>query len=157
MDRLLALKPQLNRLGYDLVPHELVGYKIISRETIELLHPDKTVKTFTPYVDIFPFQRKADRLIHVTKRAQKKWEKTFWYGVSQITTRKRYPFGELNLWGPSDAEAYLERGYGPDWNAMAYYTHSHFAPSKRKYKWILQKEGRKPAMPSKPLENRVAI
>ncbi|MGL4825032.1 MAG: LicD family protein [Alphaproteobacteria bacterium] len=156
-DKLLALKPQLDRLGYDLVPNEVVGYKIVSRKTIELLQPDKTTKTFKIFIDIFLFQRKADRLVYATERAQKEWSKTFWYHVSQIETLKRYPFGELHVWSPSDAEAYLERGYGSDWNTTAYYTSSHFGPSKRKYKWTLKQEERKPAMPGKPLKDRFAI
>jgi len=151
--KIVALKPALSKLGYDLVSHPIVDYKIISRNPILITLPDGKRKEVNVWVDLFLYRSQGDRFVLACEKARKRWGRTAWYTRAQLQSLKQVKFGPLGLFTPSLPEHYLERQYGEDWKNTAYYTHGHLTDLKTVYKWTLVSEKDfRPALPSKLVE-----
>lgn len=103
-------------------------------------------KDLRPSLDIFGFMKKEDGKI-VNRILGR-----FWHEASELETLKRYPFGPLQLWGPSNAEVHLDHTY-KNWNTTIVRSHTHLIKKQPVYQWTLTEEDRQPALPPEPLKD----
>ncbi|MGL4427190.1 MAG: LicD family protein, partial [Alphaproteobacteria bacterium] len=152
---LLALLPQFKKLGYTSnESKERPNFALFKTVTLQK-GPRRTSVQLA--IDLFPYELQGDKFVLYANPPLKKMFPNHWYHKSEIEAKKRYAFGPLSLWGPLGAEAYLERGYGADWNKIGARTHTHLPPKATEfYKWTMTEEDRKPALPENPLGNKVA-
>lgn len=152
--KLVGLKDQFSALGYDLFfdPTELVGYKIYSQTWISLAKDES--KKVLPFIDVFLSELEGDKYILSMEKARNFFPNG-WFYKDQVENKKRYSFGELSVWGPSNIEEYLTRRYGPEWQTIGLYYWIHHGAAKQKYVWKLTPEDLMPAQPTGPLQDRV--
>ncbi|AFE49486.1 hypothetical protein MA5_00380 [Rickettsia prowazekii str. GvV257] len=109
-------------------------------------------------LDIFLFHKEKDKFIHVI---YDKYPNDFFYD-HELYPLKKYKFGSIEVYGPSDPIGNLNRQY-PEWDkyAIIYSPHSLHLPFlsniEKKTKFILTPELLKPAQPLGPLEDRVNL
>jgi phosphorylcholine metabolism protein LicD len=151
----LAVAELFDKIGYGLcsdedTPEPYVGYKVYAKKMVSLGNKEVPV-----FVDLFLSQREGDRYV-LTRPLGRTLFNNAWYFADEVEKKETYPFGELNIPGPSNVAISLSRNYGPEWYDFVLYRHSHFGEVKFKYKWTFQSdEERRPALPSAPLEERL--
>lgn len=67
------------------------------------------------FVDVFFFQKDADKIIYTSEYAKKKWSNGFFYKNELFPLKNDYKFGSLYLNGPSKCIDYFKRLYGNNW------------------------------------------
>lgn len=67
-----------------------------------------------PYIDIFYKRDCTDRYEFVSQWAEKTWPGQSAIYKKETHPLRRYSFGPIQIWGPSNPEPYLDRAYG-DW------------------------------------------
>lgn len=110
-------------------------------------------------IDIFIFQKEQDRFIHSNLGIRTKYPNDYFYD-SELFPLKKYKFGIIEVFGPTNPKANLDRLY-PEWDKYAVIHPSHglhmpfISNILKKTKFILTPELLKPAEPIKPLKDRV--
>ncbi|XVN43294.1 MAG: LicD family protein [Candidatus Rickettsia vulgarisii] len=109
-------------------------------------------------VDIFVFHQIDDKFKHSNLLAREKFPKDYFY-INELFPLKKYKFGELELYGPNEFKAYLDRLY-PEWDkyAIIHQPHNYHITLSRieeKTKFILTPKLLEPAKPTSPLKDRV--
>ncbi|MGL4226191.1 MAG: LicD family protein [Rickettsia sp.] len=141
--RLQQILPQFEQLGYR-VKHNKI-YVICGSRCL----------------DIFVFHQENDKFIHFNQSMYNKYPNDFFYDY-ELYPLKKYKFGSIEVYGPSEYKGYLNRQY-PEWDkyAIIYSPHSLHLPFlsniEKKTKFILTPELLKPAQPLGPLEDQVNI
>ena len=138
----------------DLIPEfEKLGYTIHHRAIYSICHA-----TGHPCLDIFICHRIKDNIIIYTNLSiRNKFIRTFFY-MDELFPLKKYKFGEIELYGPKNPIAHLDRNY-PEWDKYAVIHQKHtdffYVLGINKVKFLLTLGLRKPAEPTGPLKNRV--
>lgn len=150
-DRLKALKQEFDDLGYNLFwdPQELVGYKLYSKQPITLTTGEK----IRPFIDLFLCHLEGDKYILSLPKGQALF-KNVRFEANDISHKQRYPFGEFEIWGPGNAESYLDNYYKPEWRYLSLYWMTHHNKIEHKYKWTLTPDNLIPAQPTGPLADK---
>jgi lipopolysaccharide cholinephosphotransferase len=141
--RLQQILPQFEQLGYR-VKHNKI-YVICGRRCL----------------DIFVFHQENDKFVHFNQSMYNKYPNDFFYDY-ELYPLKKYKFGSIEVYGPSEYKVYLNRQY-PEWDkyAIIYSPHSLHLPFlsniEKKTKFILTPELLKPTQPLGPLKDKVNI
>lgn len=158
LEKVKDLSPIFEEMGYDLIEdgEKIVGYKLVSRENINIKTDTIEIKDFRPFVDIFLYTLNGyyyelyfekGRQLH--KRSPLKKD-TF-------LKRKPYAFGPLTVMGLENDKEHLNSfypgGFPGEWNILGVYCFSHSTNStKTKYVWKLTEEDKRPILPENPLK-----
>jgi GR25 family glycosyltransferase involved in LPS biosynthesis/phosphorylcholine metabolism protein LicD len=150
--KLLSLRSVFSHCGYKLVK-VWFGYKICyaNRPLV------KGEKYSFPNLDVFTYRKYNGKYICSERQARETWPNE-WYYVEEIDTLKKYSFGEMELWGPSKNEGYLNRLYGKDWSFMGYRQYDHQKEEEiKQVKVRLTKEDLLPAEPTDQIKERACL
>ncbi|ADE30236.1 LPS biosynthesis protein [Rickettsia prowazekii str. Rp22] len=140
---LQQILPQFEQLGYT-VSYER-AYNICKKTCL----------------DIFIVHKEKNKFIYTNIMLRDKYPEHFFYD-HELYPLKKYKFGSIEVYGPSDPISNLNRQY-PEWDkyAIIYSPHSLHLPFlsniEKKTKFILTPELLKPAQPLGPLEDHVNI
>ena len=112
--KLLALRPTLETRGYDLVAYKKpFGYKLFPMNNSLPLPPGRLGRY--PFCDMFLMEKQDGRYVPCHEKPRKRWPNEF-YLEEEVDNLERRPFGDLSLNCPGNAENYLTRFYGENWN-----------------------------------------
>jgi phosphorylcholine metabolism protein LicD len=105
-------------------------------------------------IDIFITHNYNDKILYTNLEIRKKFPNDYFF-KDEIFPLKKYKFGELELYGPNNANNALDRQY-PEWNKyiiiQQHHTYSSWISKKvKKTKFIISHELSQPAMPIGPL------
>jgi hypothetical protein len=150
-EKIARLETIFDRLGYLLYPCDF-GFKISPKIAPEDCNEKGELY---PALDIFLFRERNQRVEQSGEKARKMWPNG-WYTPESIASLKLTPFGSLQVYAPSDANAYFSRMYAADWSTTAVFTHRHrtnFLPAK--FKWNLRPDDLAPAQPADSTVSRI--
>jgi len=151
----LGLRSQFEKLGYRIL-WEQFGYRIVSarKNGFSFNFLGKTYYWKMACIDVFMMSRQGDKMMLSNPGYEKDWPNHYFY-LSELYPLKKYRFGELWVYGPREPVPYLTRGYGKDWNTIAYRQSEHEASDVHYVRVPLEPKHRVPAMPTGPLQDRV--
>jgi UDP-N-acetylglucosamine:LPS N-acetylglucosamine transferase/GR25 family glycosyltransferase involved in LPS biosynthesis len=127
IEKLLSLKNELSKQGYDLYKSKEGWYKVASKDA------KRADGSYFPELDIFPMKQDGERFVHGNDFARSCWHKEF-FASNEVSNMKLWNFGKLKLWGPSDGKRYLDEMYGESWQDTGYLIWDHDKGSKHKDK-----------------------
>lgn len=153
-ERLLALKPLFDRLGYNLLVDQegLVGYKLYRKTPVTLKNGSKIL----PFLDLFMCQEEGPNYVLSCEKGRA-FFKAGTIDRALVQTKQQYQFGPLKIWGPTKAETYLEKTYGPNWNKQGLVYYLHTQKIRQKFVWTLTPDDRIPPEYEGNVEKRYAI
>ena len=109
-----------------------------------------------PFIDIFFTNIEEDKIVY-TKDKDQWWYRACQHDKNNFFSLKKYPFGEIEVYGAKDPKKYFDGCYGKNWNNYAYKFFDHKEEKTlKKEKFRLKKSHRVPAKPMGPLKNRVS-
>ena len=142
---LLDLRPQFNAIGIDFAEQGF-GYK---------LQPIGTRTGTFPFCDVFIIRFDDNGYSYNNDKSFAKCK----FHKSEYLPLKRYKFGDIEIWGPSNGTNFLQRCYGSDWQKSKNMYSPH---AKRKFGvWIrnitvpMKPKDYAPARPTGPLKDRI--
>jgi phosphorylcholine metabolism protein LicD len=141
---LLSLKNKLEECGYGITKFWL-GYKIfyLNRPLM------KGQKFSFPNLDIFPTEFYKSVVRFSIKSVRDLWPKHYIDSQDLFPLRK-YDFGDFKVWGAYSYKNLFNRGYGKNWNRIAYREYDHATDEEiEKVKVKLTESMRVPAKPTK--------
>lgn len=165
-EKLKALVPLADKLGYDLFPDDIVrygrpgdasvGYKLYRRE--QFLNPETQEKHWI-FIDIFlyqPDEKDPDKYVPVREKARKLFPKAWRTKkeLDNVTFRQCGPIKKMPC--SIYAKDQLYRSYGEDCERTALVYFSHYRDLKNNYIWTIKPEDDYPDHKNIKLENRVA-
>ena len=121
--RLVALIEMFADRGFVLDVEPLFGYRV--------WHPHRTIlqvryQLYVPFVDIFLIDTESDGYVYITEKAKEMFPaEPLPFGCFERLVN--VPFGHLTLRGlnSDDAQDYLDKNYGTDWNQVAWRDYDH--------------------------------
>jgi lipopolysaccharide cholinephosphotransferase len=155
--KLNQLSDTLKTLGYNLTVLKDM-YKISKISSNMASRKSKDNQVTYPWIDIFVMHHnKIDKVVEYYKDLNKKlWPKE-WFYEDDFFPLKEHKFGPLTVCAANFPEVYLSQFYGDNWKEEANIFPKHSGPVKYKKAIIrkIQGEFAKPALPSRPLMDRV--
>lgn len=147
VEKIYQLKPYFEALGYEV--HRAfwglgLGIVLYFRDTQRAI-----------ILDVFPMIHEDGKTVYVRHNWQRNNQPLYLYD-DELYPLRRYPFGEIEVWGPAQPHVYLSCGFGEDYmNNIVIYNHKmsasyicHFADIAPKFQTY--------ARMSVPLEDRVS-
>lgn len=153
--KLLLLKPILQKLNYDMIPYYF-GYKIFPIDGTPL----RNYKY--PYLDVFIMEPIQEKIYYDTKRPYHQyWGKRdndiLFIRKDELYPLIEYQFGRIKVLGPKNPFPFLFALYGDDCLETAYKWYDHKTEMGiAKQKMILTESDKVAAEPTGPLQDRVA-
>lgn len=147
VEKLKAIKDQLEDIGYELEEHSGIGYKIYKKELF---------KGSRLFVDVFlMIETNGAYFYELPELWGKRDGGPLYIRKDEIQERMLVPFGAFKVYAPTISEPYLDALYGPKWFRIGYQTHMHHQDLPMHVKVELTDEDRVPAEPQGPLQDRV--
>jgi hypothetical protein len=145
-EKFLALKDEFVKLGY---------YFQFSNEV-----PYHVALTTNPLgiarLDVFPTVERNGKYFYKNWPSGHRQGEKIFYRKEEVFPLVRYPFGDLQLWGPAKPDNYLIWQYGKTWATEGVQDRTHRGNSDlKKVRFILTEEDLKPAEPFGPLQDSV--
>ena len=159
--KLLNLKSQLNKLGYNIVKY-WGGYKIclINGKRIQIENTNwkwnnkvknnkrNNIKYTFPFIDISIVEETNNEIIYYNNTVKKIWNKCK-HNKNHLFPLKKYRFGLIFLYGPNDPTNYLNRCYGKEWRLIKKENYDHL--NQRFIKKTALKMNKNDYLPALPL------
>lgn len=144
--RFQQMIPELEALGYE-VDEAYFGFKIYLIE-------NKEDRLHNICCDVFLSAKDGEKVVYYGPTARKRW--SYYFLEKDLYPLKKYPFGEIDVWGPNAPEPYLTLQYG-NWATLAYQQQeNHLSPGERtRIPFTPTGEDLQPAKPTGPLKERV--
>ncbi len=150
-EKLRELIPLANKLGYNLFPDELVGWKFYRKE--QLIDPD-TKEPHHIFIDIFLFKLEGKIYIPIHEKARKMFPKA-WFTEREFETRTVLKCGPLKMPCSTYIRDTLTRFYGKTCETEALFYFSHIKENPINYKWTIRATDEYPSYKHLVLEDRV--
>jgi phosphorylcholine metabolism protein LicD len=139
------LIPEFEKLGYE-VDEAYFGFKIY-------LIKNKTDRLHNVCCDVFLTAKDGGKVIYHSPGARKFW--SYYFLEKDLWPLKKYPFGEIEVWGPKAPEPYLTLQYG-NWRTIAYEGGRHLEQGKgSRVPFVPTEKDLEPGKPTGPLKDRV--
>jgi len=144
--RFQQMIPDFEKLGYE-VDEAYFGFKI-------LLVENKQDRLHNVCCDVFTTAKDGDKIVYYSPGARRRW--TYYFLEKDLFPLKKYPFGEIEVWGPNAPESYLTLQYG-NWKTLAYQQQEgHLNPGERsRIPFTPTGKDLEPGKPTGPLKDRV--
>ena len=149
--KLKTLIPLADRLGYNLFPDDIVGYKFYRKEPLVNL---ATKEEHQVFVDIFLYKPEADNYVLVRDKGRSMFPKSY-LKKEELETRTVFQCGPLTMPCSTYAKNMLRRAYGEDCATQARFYFSHTRAVPICYHWTINPADDYPTYKGITLQNRV--
>lgn len=133
-NKIKTLIPLADKLGYNLFPDDIVGYKFYRKE--QTVDP-QTMKPHHVFVDVFLFQFEEDKYQLVREKGRNLFPKA-WLSKREFETRTVLKCGPLTMPCSAYTRELLHKFYGSECQTKALYYFSHLREVKTYYKWTIR-------------------
>ncbi len=133
-NKIKALIPLADKLGYNLFADDIVGYKFYRKE--KLVDPE-TSESHNVFVDIFLYQLESDKYQLVREKGKALFPKA-WLNKREFETRTVLKCGPLMMPCSTYTEDLLFRFYGLECKTQALFYFSHIKDVTVNYKWTIR-------------------
>lgn len=151
------LKAEFESLGYYFYQESLL-YRISKKDNIFYQEPG--FNSSVPFLEVYVMSKEqgTDKYIYAHEPLTKLYPREYYY-EDKLFTLKKYTYGSIELWGPKDAEWYVNNYYGSDWNNVARIDSNRnvVLPGNKPLYFNITENLRHPAQPTNPLQDRVNL